>query len=79
VARKKLISRGVDAVACGRRVKRLGLSRTTHKHTINGRPICLPGLRAARISVDIDTRHVSRAAQDRPHGDRQGSADLDSD
>src|SRR5882762_8022799 len=61
VARKKLISRGVDAVACGRRLKRLGLSRTTHKHTINGRQICLPRVRAARISVDIDHRHASRA------------------
>ena len=44
VARKKLISRGVDAVACGRGLQLLGLLRTTHKHTINGRPICLPGV-----------------------------------
>src|SRR3981081_4095469 len=38
VARKKLISRGVDAVACARRLKRLGLSRTPHRPTINSRP-----------------------------------------
>src|SRR5580693_6790302 len=55
-ARKKLISRGVDAVACRQRLKPLGLSRTAHKHTINGRPICLPRVRAARIGVDFNRR-----------------------
>jgi len=65
-ARKKLISRRVDAVACGHRLKRLGLSRTRHEHIINGRPVCLPTVRALWISVDIDHHHVSRAVPRAP-------------